>query len=272
MARILIVDDNVSFLEIASSLIESSGHECLRASTVFEAVRLAREATPDCFILDIRLAENQQIEEPSDGVDLFEQLKSLIDRCKVIFASAHTDYPEDYLLRRGATILIDKQNFSEDITTALEEVFYPRVLLIDDNYNFANVVSYILATKGIKCVSITERLEMMNHVQECDLSTFDVVVTDVLLYGEGDFHGWDVIYQILPSYSKDSIFMLTNKSKVDIEKQIGRTFDDLQTRWQLLSAITHLSEQQLLDKEGEAWIGVIEQACLKAGNYSKAQQ
>jgi CheY-like chemotaxis protein len=270
VARILIVDDNSSFLEIACSLVESAGHECLKASTINEAIKLANAENLDCFILDIRLGDLPN-EELSDGVDLFEKLKTLIKSCKVIFSSAYTDYSEDYLLRRGATILIDKQNFSTDIGPALEEVFYPRVLLIDDDYNFANVASYRLADKGIKCVSITEKSHMVNHVQECDLSTFDVIVTDVLLNGEGNFQGWDVVSHLMPSYSRDLIFMITDKRKVDIEKQIGRKFDDLQTRQQLLSAISHLGEHQVLNKdEEENWLVPIEQACTKAADSAKA--
>lgn len=269
MARILIVDDNTSFLEIACSLVESAGHECLKASTINEAIKLAYAANPDCFILDIRLGDLQN-EQLRDGVELFEQLKTLMKSCKVIFSSAYTDYSEDYLLRRGATTLIDKQNFSTDIGAALEEVFYPRVLLIDDDYNFANVASYRLADRGIKCVSITEKPLMMNHVQECDLSTFDAIVTDVILNGEGNFQGWDVVSHVMPSYSKDFIFMITDKRKVEIEKHIGKNFDDLHTRQQLLSAIGHLSVHQVLDKdEEENWLGPIQQACSKTADWAK---
>jgi CheY-like chemotaxis protein len=271
MTKVLIVDDNEYFLKVACSLIESQGHECIKASNVSEAIRLATDANPECFILDIRLGETELGKKSPDGVKLFEKLKELIKRCRVIFASAHTDYKEGYLLRRGATILIDKPNFRKEITRALHEVFYPRVLLVEDNVAFASIASAILRARGIKCVPITDKAEMVKHVKECDLSTFDIVLTDVILNGKDNFHGWDVVNHILPSFPKDSIFLLTEKSKAEIEQQIGRRFDDLQTRRELLSAISHLSEQQVLDKEGEAWIGAIEMACSEKRSY-KAQQ
>jgi DNA-binding response OmpR family regulator len=266
MATILIVDDNEAFLEIACSFIEACGHKSLRATGVDEALLLARNETPDCFILDIRLGE------AADGVHLFEQLKCLTKRCRVIFASAYTDYSADYLMRRGATLLIDKNNFGQDIIPALEEVFYPRVLLVDDDSDFAHIASYYFAEKRIKCVPVTGNLEMVDYLRECDLSTFDVVVTDALLHSTGNFHGWDVIREIPASYPRDSIFIFTDKSKEAIENQIGRRFDDLQTRRQLLSAVSQLSEPQVLDKWEEAWVGVIVQACSKEDGRTSGQR
>lgn len=265
MAKILIVDDHESFLRGACSLIESMGHDCMRASSVDEALRLASDHDPECFILDIRLDEGNG--GLLDGVDLFEELKGKTKRCRVIFASAHTDYDEDYLVRRGATTLIDKEEFWSAISSALNEVFYPRLLLIEDNFSFASVASEELKARGIKCVSITNQAKMIAHVKECDLSTFDVVLTDAILNGEGNFQGWDVVSHVLPRYSEHSVFMFTEKDKEQIEHEIGQRFDDLETRHQLLSAISRLSERQVLDKEGQTWIDAIERACNRAKSH-----
>jgi DNA-binding response OmpR family regulator len=263
MAKILIVDDHESFLKGACDLVNSMGHQCIRTTSVDEGLRLAGEYDPECFILDIRLDESNG--GSFDGVDLFEKLKEdKTKRCRMIFASAHTDYDEDYLLRRGATTLIDKEEFHLAIPRALNEVFYPRLLLIEDNVGFASGVSAELRTRGIKCVSITNQAKMISHVKECDLATFDVVLTDAILNGKGNFHGWDVVSHVLLTYSEHSVFMFTEKDREQIELEIGRRFDDFQTRHQLLSAISRLSEEQVLDKEGDAWIDAIERACAKA--------
>jgi DNA-binding NarL/FixJ family response regulator len=54
--RLLIVDDNAQFLEVARDLLERQGAEVVAvASTGAEASRLAQDLQPDCVLLDIEL-------------------------------------------------------------------------------------------------------------------------------------------------------------------------------------------------------------------------
>lgn len=270
MTKVLIVDDDSSFLPIASSLIENMGYECFKASTVSEAINIASDIKPDCYVLDIRLGRDMYGESPPDGVHLFEELKRVHARCRVIFTSAHTDYVEGHLLRRGASKFIDKEVFTDEIESALKEVSYARVLLIEDDIDFAFKAADILSEKGIKCVAVASKVQIETQVGECDFTTFDVVITDVLLDEQRNFHGWDVLGLIPPSFPLDSVFLLTGQSVDEIEKQIGQKFHDLQTRRQLLTAVSRLSEEQILDKEFDTWANTIERVCKKADQLWQA--
>jgi CheY-like chemotaxis protein len=260
MATILIVDDNEHFLDLACAVVAAQGHECLRAKSKSEALRVISEREPDCCVLDIRLEESLYSEKKPDGVDLFEEIKSLTSNKRVIFTSAHSDFEEGYLQRRGANGLIDKRWFVRDIESALNEVFYPRVLLVEDDDQFAYVASALFDERGVKCILITDSEDMRKQVEQCDFSTFDAVVADALLSKESDdYHGWDVVAHLPDSYSRDSIFFLTGKTKSEIESHLERPVQP--TREKLLAGLSRLSEKNVLDKEKLSWTDVIARAC-----------
>src|SRR6185503_6958830 len=107
-----VVDDNQHFLAIAYALIVAQGHECLRAGSESEALEIVAREAPDCYVLDIRLGDWSPLgEKMSTGVDLFEEIKTVTGRRHVVFTSAHNDFEEEYLLRRGAASFIDKTKF-----------------------------------------------------------------------------------------------------------------------------------------------------------------
>ncbi|MCH7800711.1 MAG: response regulator [Chloroflexi bacterium] len=56
-AKILIVDDEKTVLEMLADSLESQGYETLCASDGFEAMRLMAEATPDLIITDVQMPE-----------------------------------------------------------------------------------------------------------------------------------------------------------------------------------------------------------------------
>jgi two-component system cell cycle response regulator DivK len=53
--RILIVEDNLLNLELATELLRSSGYFVLQARSAEEGLRLAREERPDLILMDVRL-------------------------------------------------------------------------------------------------------------------------------------------------------------------------------------------------------------------------
>jgi len=260
MGKILIVDDDEDFLAFACAFVSSLGYEYLSATSRSDALRLVSECQPDCCILDIRL-EDCSGEATSDGVHLFEELKSRLGARKAIFMSAHSDYDEDDLQLRGANGLLDKSRFAREIGKALTEVFYPRVLLVEDDYEFAEVASAAFMTLGVKCVAIVNPEEMRMQVAACDFSTFDVVIADAILSGEDNYHGWNVLQQIPPSYSRDSVFFLTGKSKSEIESHLLQQQTTETTREDLLLALGGLSFSNILDKSEPYWAERIVRAC-----------
>jgi CheY-like chemotaxis protein len=83
--RCLIVDDDASFLEAASRLLEQQGIAVVGvASTSGEALRLVEELRPEVILVDINLGAES-------GFDLAEQLHRDGRSAPVILISTHAE-------------------------------------------------------------------------------------------------------------------------------------------------------------------------------------
>jgi DNA-binding NarL/FixJ family response regulator len=82
--RLLIADDNESFLDSARSMLERDGIEVVgTATTAAEAVEVVRELVPDLVLADISLGEDS-------GFDLAQRLDDLGDQTlRVLLISTH---------------------------------------------------------------------------------------------------------------------------------------------------------------------------------------
>jgi twitching motility two-component system response regulator PilH len=68
MAKVLIVDDIRSEVQLIANLLAPQGYECIQASNGIEALERAREERPDLILLDI-------IMPGQDGFSTCRQLK-----------------------------------------------------------------------------------------------------------------------------------------------------------------------------------------------------
>jgi CheY-like chemotaxis protein len=68
-ARVLVIEDNASSLELMIYLLESFGHMPFRARDGEEGIRVARRERPDLILCDVQLAA-------MDGHEVCRQLKS----------------------------------------------------------------------------------------------------------------------------------------------------------------------------------------------------
>ena len=84
--RCVIVDDNSSFLEGATDLLNREGIEVVGvASDSAEAIRLVRQLRPDAILVDIDLGDE-------DGIELARELNGTSPgRSKVILISAYSE-------------------------------------------------------------------------------------------------------------------------------------------------------------------------------------
>ncbi len=118
MAKILIVDDELSMREFLQILLGKEGHETLTAANGNEAVKLVRDIEIDLVISDIRMPE-------INGLDLLKEVKKKDSLIPVIMITAYAS-PEDAVLamKGGAFDYITKpfkvNEIKDIIKTALE--------------------------------------------------------------------------------------------------------------------------------------------------------
>lgn len=55
MAKVLVVEDNAANMRLSTFLLESEGHEVLRATDAEVGLTLARDQRPDLVLMDIQL-------------------------------------------------------------------------------------------------------------------------------------------------------------------------------------------------------------------------
>ena len=82
MARLLLVDDEPSILNVLSSLLKGQGHECVPVKSGDVARDLMRNEQFDLMISDIRMS-------PIDGLELLKLAKSLRPNMAVIMLTAY---------------------------------------------------------------------------------------------------------------------------------------------------------------------------------------
>jgi len=81
---LLIVDDNVGFIQAARDLLERQGADVVGvATTSAEAIQLARELQPDAVLVDVELGAER-------GFDLAARLTTEQDQ-RVVLISVHSE-------------------------------------------------------------------------------------------------------------------------------------------------------------------------------------
>ena len=83
--RCLIVDDNVSFLDAATNVLQRDGITVVgTANTIEQALRQAEELRPDVILVDIMLGDES-------GFDLARQLGESGSAATVVLISTHSE-------------------------------------------------------------------------------------------------------------------------------------------------------------------------------------
>jgi CheY-like chemotaxis protein len=118
MFRILVAEDDASFLEAIAALLEAEGRFAVagRAGNGLEALNLAKRLQPDAVVMDIEMPV-------LDGVEATRQLRERWPDLPVIAISGH-DYEERVLEIRnaGADDYVRKARLATELPRVLAAV------------------------------------------------------------------------------------------------------------------------------------------------------
>jgi two-component system alkaline phosphatase synthesis response regulator PhoP len=115
--KILLVDDDIDFIESTKTVLESSDYEVIVALEGDEGLRKAREIDPDLIILDI-------IMPVKDGFTAAEQIKG-----DPKLSNIPTLMLTSFSARRGETNIPVSRGFSLDVEDYIEKPVAPKQLL-----------------------------------------------------------------------------------------------------------------------------------------------
>jgi len=116
-AKILLVDDDIDFVESTKTVLESSSYEVIVAFEGNEGLRKAYEEEPDLILLDI-------IMPVKDGFSAAEQLKKDPQLSKI-----PTLMLTSFSARRGETAIPVSRGFALDVEDYIEKPVTPDELL-----------------------------------------------------------------------------------------------------------------------------------------------
>ena len=86
-ARLLVVDDEATILELLSGSLRLAGFEVMTASSGAEAVRAAASGQPDLVLLDVMMPDG-------DGFEALRRIRSGGGEVPVIFLTARDEVPD----------------------------------------------------------------------------------------------------------------------------------------------------------------------------------
>ncbi|MFA6504610.1 MAG: response regulator transcription factor [Treponemataceae bacterium] len=114
-ARVLIADDERKIAEMTGRYLEASGYEVVLAFDGFSALRLWKELTPDCLILDINMPL-------MDGLDVAREIRKT-SSVPIIFLSARTDETDRVVgLELGADDYVSKPFSPRELVARVKAV------------------------------------------------------------------------------------------------------------------------------------------------------
>ena len=116
-AKILLVDDDIDFIESTKTVLESKPYEVIVAYEGDEALRKAREERPDLILLDV-------IMPIKDGFTAAEQLKKDPELKKI-----PTLMLTSFTTRRGETSIPVSRGYTLDVEDYIDKPISPQELL-----------------------------------------------------------------------------------------------------------------------------------------------
>ena len=108
--KVLVVDDDVKTVELVKLYLERDGYQVLTAYDGIEALRLARESSPDLIVLDLMLPD-------IDGLDVCRVLRNESDVPIIMLTARTTDQDKLTGLGLGADDYVTKP-FSPKVLVA----------------------------------------------------------------------------------------------------------------------------------------------------------
>jgi two-component system, cell cycle response regulator len=121
-AKILIVDDEVSILEMLSQMIQAAGYGCQKAQSSAEALEILRNGTFDIVLSDIRMPD-------PGGMALLKEIKAhLPDVDVVMMTGFDTERSFVDVIEAGATDFVAKPFHQDELLAKIKRIARERQL------------------------------------------------------------------------------------------------------------------------------------------------
>ena len=208
--RILVVDDDPEFLRLTASMGRERAIEVMPARTSAEALALVRETRPEAAIIDLRLDRSDL-----SSFELARALRALpgCETLPLAFVSGQGGLADRIAATHaGASIYLSKPLDPEQLSAAVHQMTAanratrPRMLVVDDDPDFANHVVALLGDSGLLMSTLTDPGQILEALEDVRP---DVLLLDVEM---GAFSGFDICQMIrtVPKWQDLVILFVTS--------------------------------------------------------------
>ncbi len=223
--RVLLVDDELDFLESTAKALRRRGFDVTTASNGLGALQMCRSGKLDVALLDVKMPD-------MDGHRLYYELHKEVPDMQIIMLTGHGNLQKAFELgKNGLFTYLAKPIEIDDLVKALtdahnqkaessssdcrkwaesEDARSVRVLLVDDEVEFLSSMEKVLARRGMEVFTAGSGRKALDLLAQ---KRVDVVIVDVKMPG---IDGMDLLNQIKLDDPAIEVVLLTGHGNVSL--------------------------------------------------------
>ncbi len=211
--RVLLVDDEVDFLEVTARALGRRGFQVATAEDGARALELVNAQPFDALVLDVRMPG-------IDGTEVFRLARRVAPELPVIMLTGHGTVKHAFeISREGVFEYLTKPCDIDKLVKVLHRAVdqrrvrelgdeVVRVLLVDDDPDFAETLSMTLQRRGFEVMAFTSGADALATLGG---EPFDVAVVDLVM---PEMDGLEVLKRIKRAQPEIEVLMLTGHPSV----------------------------------------------------------
>jgi two-component system cell cycle response regulator len=227
-ARILIIEDNPTNMELMAYLLGAFGHTALMATDGEAGVKLAIESLPDLILCDVHLPK-------LDGVGVVAALRAhpATARCKVLAVTALAMLGDrERLLAAGFDGYVAKPIEPEQFVEQLAP-FLPAdgdtILLVDDDPFMLDLLADLLDGEGCRLLTASSAADAVALLQQHRVSLIICDQCMPLTTGAAFFERARQLspacYRIMLTAAEETPDLALSAERGDIDRRMSKPFD-----------------------------------------------
>lgn len=138
--RVLLVDDEVKFLEMMAERMRTRGMHVTTAASAADAVRMAEKESFDAIVLDLKMPD-------MDGIEVLKLLKEKRPDSQIILLTGHATVEKGIeAMKLGAMDFLEKPADLNELSNKIKEAQTQKMLIVEKNLE--EKVKQIIIQKG----------------------------------------------------------------------------------------------------------------------------
>lgn len=222
--RIFIVDDDPDFAETLALVLEGRGHQVEVVHSGEKAIEEFKRRDFDLTFMDLKLPGK-------NGLESFLEIRSLRPSARVVMMTGYSiERFLDQAVANGAWGVMEKPIDIPRVLTMIEKVKTEGILVVDDDPDFLESISSLLAEEGYKVEVARDGREALECIRG---NCIDILLLDLRMPVLGGLEtceelkrsGYDLATLIITAYADAEHEAIGRLRSMDINVVLKKPFD-----------------------------------------------